>query len=72
MVTLAHHQAARQDAHGPIEDADIYVHFKAVYTLSLKERLGECDDGRVRGTQEFFHTGDITAPARNCRALGRK
>ena len=67
MVTLAHHQAARQNAHGTFENANIYVHFKHGYTLALKQRLGEGDFGHVIGAKKLFHTANMTI----CAAISR-
>lgn len=56
MVRVPHHDAARQNAYGAFEHANIYVHFKAVYTLSLKKGLGKGDDRRVVGFEKLFHS----------------
>ena len=41
IIALPHHQAARENTDGTFENTHIYVHFKAVYTLALKQRLGK-------------------------------
>ena len=45
------HQAAGENANTTFQNAHIYVHFKAVYTLALKQGLGESDGCHIGGTQ---------------------
>ena len=41
VIILTHHQAARKYADPAFKDAHIYVHFKAGYTLTLKQGLSK-------------------------------
>lgn len=52
---MPHQQAARENSDAALKHTHIYVHFKAGYTLALKERFGECDDGRIICAKQFFH-----------------
>ncbi len=52
----AHHQAAWENTYAAFQNAHIYVHFKAVYTLALKQGLGERDGCHIGGSQYLFHT----------------
>ncbi len=69
MIVVPNHQAARENTDAAFENAHVYVHFKAVYILALKERGGKGDDGRVDTTQKFLHIRDVRASRLGCRAL---
>ena len=55
VISFAHHQPAREYAYSALEDAHIYVHFKAVYTLALKQCLGKGNGRGIGATQQKFH-----------------
>ena len=59
-----HHQAPRKYADTTLEDAHIYVHFKAVYTLALKQRLSEGNCGHIGGAQQLFHNIGVGSQSR--------
>ncbi len=54
-VSVANHDATRQNAKGTFEHAHVDVHLKRRYTLTGKERCGESDGGRVSCAQKLFH-----------------
>lgn len=64
IITLGHHEAAGENTDAAFEDAHIYVHFKAVYTLALKQGLGKGDCRHICGAQKLFHRNDLRARAR--------
>ena len=49
IITLGHHQAAGKNTDPAFQNAHIYVHFKAVYTLALKQGLGKGDCRHICG-----------------------
>jgi len=55
VVIVPHHDPPRQNANAAFEDAHIYVHLKAVYTLAVQKGLGKGDDRQVIGAQKLFH-----------------
>jgi len=66
-----HHQAAGENADAALEDAHIYVHFKAVYTLALKQRLGKGDGGHITCAHQLFHHVGVRSDARFVERHGR-
>ncbi len=48
-------ETAGKDPDSAFENAHIYVHFKAVYTLALKKGDGKGEDGWVCTAQNFLH-----------------
>lgn len=69
MIGLAHHDAARQNADRSFEDAHVYVHFKAVYILTLQQGVGIGDHGEIVGAQKLNHASDVSAGIASCRDL---
>ena len=61
------HEPARENPDGAFEDAHVYVHFKAVYTLALKQRLGKGERGNIIGAKKLFHSFDIGRKGMACR-----
>lgn len=55
VIVASNQEAARENSDASFEDAHIYVHFKAVYTLSVKESCSKGEDGWIRAAQKFFH-----------------
>jgi hypothetical protein len=63
-ISGMYHQAAWEYADAALHHAHIYVHFKAVYTLALKQGLGEGDGCHVGGARKLFHSSDLSAQIR--------
>jgi len=58
-VIGAHHQAPWKYTDSALQNAHVYVHFKAVYTLALKQGLSEGDGGHIGRAHQLFHANDL-------------
>ena len=65
IVITGNHQPAWENTDATFQHANIYVHFKAVYILALKQGFGKCDDGWISRAKEMFHTLDLGAVRRD-------
>lgn len=64
-IIRRHHQPPREQTYAPFQHAHIYVHFKAVYTLALKQGFCKGNDRRIGCTQKLFHNWGIKGMERH-------
>lgn len=63
-IIWMHHQAAWKNTDSALKNAHVYVHFKAVYTLALKQGLSKGDGCHIGRAQKLFHGTDVVGRAR--------
>ena len=62
-VAFQHHDTTWQNAYRSFQNAHVYVHFKAVYTLALKQGHRMRNDNWIIGAYEFLHSFDVNLVA---------
>ena len=68
-IILMNHQAPWKDTDAALQNAHVYVHFKAVYTLALKQRLGKGQIGHIVRAKKLFHKVNMTIRQQMSRCL---
>lgn len=70
-IALAHHQTPGENADPALQNAHVYVHFKASYTLALKQGLGEGYRRHIGGANKLFHKANLGAIDRSVEPFER-